>query len=164
MSGASGGGKSTLLTALAEAGFQTVPEPGLRVIAAGGPDPSTDIEGFARAAIALALVDYESVGDGVTIFDRSLVDAVAALIRAGKAEEADLRLLESHRYDDPVILVPFWPEIFETTETRKHGGQEALVEYHDLAARFPALGYRLAHMPKASIPDRVAWVAEQLGD
>ena len=58
ITGCSGGGKSTLLSALAATGHAVVAEPGRRVIAAR-PDalPWENPEGFARSALAMATQD-----------------------------------------------------------------------------------------------------------
>ena len=77
ISGCSGGGKSTLLKALARRGFGTVAEPGLRIVheeqaKSGAALPWIDLTAFARRTLDLALADYRStVGESEwTFFDR----------------------------------------------------------------------------------------------
>ena len=90
LSSCSGGGKSTLLDALARRGHTTVAEPGRRIVleelAAGGTTlPWIDPEAFAHRVMVWALADRTRVASrsGWVVFDRSLVDAAAALLPAG---------------------------------------------------------------------------------
>jgi predicted ATPase len=81
ISGCSGGGKSTIVAALAAQGFQTCPEPGRRIVqeerAMGGTAlPWVDAAAFADRAVAMAITDHGAAGPGITFFDRSLIDAV----------------------------------------------------------------------------------------
>ncbi len=116
ISGCSGGGKSTLLAALAAEGHATVPEPGRRIVeserARGGRAlPWIDPEAFARRAVALALADRRAARghSGRVFFDRGLIDAAAALDHvAGTAALAEFRRLErvfpALGYD--IVLLP----------------------------------------------------------
>ncbi len=85
LSGCSGGGKSTLLEALAQRGFRTFAEPGRRIVRAAletgeGPLPDQDLSGFARAAAELARCDFEAAaGVDLAFFDRTVIDAAAAV-------------------------------------------------------------------------------------
>jgi len=160
VSGCSGGGKSTLLTALAEAGYATVPEPGRRVLRAGGPAPWDDPAGFLRACLALAIDDHTRAAAmaGPVIFDRCAVDALSGLAALGLAMP-DPGL----RYASPVVLAPPWPELFAGDAERRHGVEAAVAEYERLSRAFPAAGYAVEIMPKATVAERVAWVAARIG-
>lgn len=160
ISGCSGGGKSTLLAALARRGFATIPEPGRRIVEAGGPMPWDDLAGFARRAIDLALADLHAADalPGPVFFDRGLIDAAVALEHAtGSAAPLDL----ANRYDR-VFLVPPWPEIHVTDTARRHGMDEALAEYARLAAAWPALGYAPELLPRVDVESRADFVLERL--
>ena len=160
LSGCSGGGKSTLLEALARAGYTTVPEPGRRVLRAGGPVPWEDLAGFLRACLDLAVADHARACAmaGPVIFDRSAVDALSGLAELGEAV-SDPGL----RYASPVFLVPPWPELFAGDPERRHGFDTAVAEYERLTRAFPAAGYAVEIMPKASVAERVAWIEARIG-
>lgn len=168
LSGCSGGGKSTLLAALADRGFATVPEPGRRIVAAaqagkGGTLPWDDLAGFARQALAMARQDRAQapqVGDWV-FFDRGLIDAAVALAHATGQPPAGL-LAGTPRYHQQVFLTPPWPEIFRQDAERRHGLDAAIAEYDRLTAAYAALGYQVIVLPKAPVPQRVAFVLAQL--
>ncbi|MCO6418202.1 AAA family ATPase [Siccirubricoccus sp. KC 17139] len=169
LSGCSGGGKSTLLAELARRGHATVEEPGRRVIAAeqasgGQALPWLDLAGFARRAIALALADRAAAATrpGWVFFDRSLIDAAAALEHAA-GEPALQRLGQAHRYHPTVFLTPPWPEIYATDPERRHGFDAAVAEYGRLVQAYQGLGYRLVILPKLSVARRADCLLAALG-
>ncbi|MBK1696201.1 AAA family ATPase [Rhodovibrio salinarum] len=164
LSGCSGGGKSTLLAELQRRGFQTVEEPGRRIVAeeqrgAGKALPWVDLEAFARRAIEMASRDRQHM-DGAqawVFFDRGLVDAAVALEHAtGIAASDTLRATDCfHRQ---VFLTPPWPEIYKTDGARQHGMDDALEEYHRLLKAFDSLGYDTIILPKIDINGRADFV------
>lgn len=160
LSGCSGGGKSTLIEALAARGHATVPEPGRRVLRAGGPAPWEDLAGFLRACLALAVEDHARACAmaGPVIFDRSAVDALSGLAALGEVV-CDPGL----RYASPVFLTPPWPELFASEPERRHGFDAAVAEYERLVRAFPAAGYAAEIMPKLPVAERVAWIEARIG-
>ncbi len=160
ISGCSGGGKSTLLDALARRGFATMSEPGRRIVERGGPMPWDDPAEFARHAITLSLADLAASANlaGPVFFDRGLIDAAVALEHAtGAPAPLDL----TNRYDR-VFLAPPWPEIHVADDARRHGMTEALAEYARLEAAWPRLGYTVAFLPKLDVEARADFVLERL--
>jgi predicted ATPase len=169
ISGCSGGGKSTLLDALAARGFATVPEPGRRIVAEeragdGSALPWVDLRAFARRAIAMARDDLlaAEARAGPVFFDRGLVDAALALEDAGgpRLEET---LGPARAYASRVFLAPPWPEIYQKDDARQHGFREAEAEFHRLSEAYPRLGYAPCLLPKTSVEARVAFVLGRLG-
>lgn len=160
LSGCSGGGKSTLVDALSAAGYATVPEPGRRVLRAGGPRPWEDLPGFLEACIALARADHAhaATAPGPVIFDRCVIDALSGLAALG-----GIMPDPGLRYASPVFLAPPWPELFAPDPERQHGFVEAVAEYERLLQAFPAAGYAVEIMPKAPVAERVAWIAARIG-
>ncbi|MBR9764997.1 MAG: AAA family ATPase [Rhodobacteraceae bacterium] len=172
ISGCSGGGKSTLLEALRQSGAHVVPEPGRRIVEAErDPDsprlPWNDLACFAEAAIALALEDLARTRalPGPVFFDRGLVDAVAARWQARGAPERAGKdpLLQARPYARRVFLTPPWPDIHVTDATRPHGLAEAMAEHERLARLYPALGYEVMEIPRASVSQRADFVRRFTG-
>lgn len=184
VSGCSGGGKSTLLAALAARGYAVVEEAGRRVVRRAleeGSDavPWRDAAAFAEAAIALAIADHEgatadnegapadhagaaSAGPPV-FFDRSVIDVAAyrdSLTGAACAEAFAAR----YRYHDMVFIAPPWPELFAKDRERRHGMADALAEYERLCRVYPAAGYTLVELPKIPVNARVGFVLRTLGE
>src|SRR4051812_15766660 len=110
ISGCSGGGKSTLLAALARRGHAVVDEPGRRIVREqlderGSALPWIDATAFAQRAIELALTDLGGV-QGATdwvFFDRGLIDAATAL-RHATAQPAPAAADGARHYHRKVFL------------------------------------------------------------
>lgn len=168
ITGCSGGGKSTLLAALAERGFSVVEEPGRRIVRQelerrGDALPWTNLAAFAQRAIALSIADHAEAAQlpGWTFFDRGLPDAAAALQHAtGEPLREDL--LAAHRYHDHVFITPPWPEIYVNDPERKHGLEEAVAEYERISGLLPRLGYDVVILPKVSVSERVGFLLQHL--
>lgn len=169
VSGCSGGGKSTLIDALAARGFATVPEPGRRIVAEeragdGLALPWVDLAAFARRAIAMAITDRAAVAamPGWVFFDRGVIDAAVALEHA-TGEDVVAPLARAHPYHRKVFLTPPWPEIWNGDSERRHDLADAKAEYARLAEVWPALGYEVQVLPKADVEARVDFVLGALG-
>jgi predicted ATPase len=159
ITGCSGGGKSTLLGALAALGHATVPEPGRRIVRAGGPMPWDDPVGFARRAVEVALADREAARrlEGPVFFDRGLIDAASAL-EALTGEPAVEALGRRHRLHARVFVAPPWPELFVTDAERRHELAQAVAEHDRLRKDHARLGYEVVPLPRIPVPERAAFV------
>jgi predicted ATPase len=170
LSGCSGGGKSTLLAELHARGYRVIEEPGHRIVKreleiGGNALPWTDGAAFARRTIEVALSDLEAAQQqpGWVFFDRGLIDAASALEHL--TGEPVLQLLSfHHRYHPKVFLAPPWPEIYVTNAERRHGFEAGLAEYERLEHVYPAVGYEVIRLPKATVPDRADFVLATLSD
>lgn len=165
LSGCSGGGKSSLLAELARRGFNTVPEPGRRIVdqelqGDGAALPWVDLEAFALKALALAAQDRKAVAglSEPVFFDRGLVDAAVALQHAtGKVAEATLEPFD--RYHRRIFLTPPWLEIHVSEPARQSGFDEAVAEYDRLVVAYEALGYETIILPKSGIAERADFIS-----
>ncbi len=122
---------------------------------------------FAERAARLALADLAAAAqaDGVTLFDRGVIDAVCAFERMGVAlPEAIAGAFARCRYARTVFLAPPWPELFRTDIERRHGFEAATAEYAHLARRLPELGYRPVLLPRAPVEARADFVAARLAE
>lgn len=169
ITGCSGGGKSTLLEALAARGFAVVPEPGRRIVreemARGGTAlPWLDMAGFARRAMEVAKADLASApgGEGWIFFDRGLIDAAVALSVAASVPLASL-LPEAPVYFRTVFIAPPWEDIYVADAQRPHGFVDAVKDYERLRDAYLTLGYDLVELPKIGVEARAAFLLTQLG-
>ena len=101
ISGCSGGGKSTLLSELAERGYSVVAEPALRVVSEerngkGRALPWVDAAAFGQRVLAMSIADHEAA-QGLTFFDRGVVDAGVVITARGGA--LPIEVLAHYRYD-----------------------------------------------------------------
>ena len=168
ITGASGGGKSSLLDELALRGHRTVPEPGRRIVkdqlANGEVDlPWNDMAAFASRVLEMTKDDLESLadGDGPIFFDRGSVDAAVALHHSTGRPLAD-SLGDAPAYDALVFVAPPWPEIYEQDEERRHGLEDATAEYHRICTALDRLGYLQCKQKKTTVKDRADFVLDRL--
>lgn len=168
LSGCSGGGKSTLLSSLSKHGFATVEEPGRRVVdqqlkTGGTALPWLDLKAFLEQALAMAEENYATARNtsGISIFDRSLIDAASALRHLGDDRWYE-RLRSEFRYDNRVFLTPPWPEIYATDNARRHGFEDAVDEYQRLCRDYDDLGYDVVILPRIGVQDRVEFMLKAL--
>ncbi len=170
ITGCSGGGKSTLLSALRERGFTTVEEPGRRIVEAALSSGSTtllpwvDPEAFLLRALALAREDlarYPDPPDWV-FFDRGIIDAASALAQMRRRPLLDW-FADVPDYFSTVFFAPPWPEIYAQDAARAHSLEQALDESRRLRHDLPTLGYRLVELPKTAVDSRVTFVLRELG-
>jgi predicted ATPase len=172
ISGCSGGGKSTLIAELSRRGFAVVPEPGRRIVADeltgnGTSLPWVSLENFARRTIELGHRDREEVRKQKCrwiFFDRSLVDAYAALAHATGDISVTDGLLRRDRYHPTVFLTPPWPELYREDAERRHDFEAAVSEFERLKTIYPALGYSVILLPKIPVQDRADFLLARLSD
>ncbi|WP_299691792.1 AAA family ATPase [uncultured Tateyamaria sp.] len=163
ITGCSGGGKSTLLAALAARGYATMPEPGRRIVARARRGqavfPWEDPKAFARHALAMATADLGKARHlrGCVFFDRGVVDAAVALDRL-HAAPLHQTLRPEPAYARTVFVAPPWPRLYARDADRRHSFGDAVAEHDRICAALPLLGYRIAHLPRAPIAARVRFV------
>ncbi|MFL6426879.1 MAG: AAA family ATPase, partial [Acidobacteriaceae bacterium] len=61
-------------------------------------------------------------------------------------------------YRDPVLLAPWWPEIYSTDMERRQTEEEAERTEHAAVKTYTELGYRIMPLPLASVAERADWV------
>ncbi|MEZ4859794.1 MAG: AAA family ATPase [Caldilineaceae bacterium] len=171
ISGCSGGGKSSLLQAMAARGYPVCPEPGRQIVkeqqSIGG-DALPWINGrkFAELCISRALYFYNMARpvDKPALFDRSFIDNIAGLQRAGvPLPPAYHEIIRTYRYAKRVFLVPPWPELFTTDAERQHGFDAAVAEYESLVNVYQDWGYAVMVIPRGTVAERADFWERALG-
>jgi predicted ATPase len=66
------------------------------------------------------------------------------------------------RFHRQVFMAPPWPEIYRTDAERRHGFDDALVEFERGRLAYPQLGYELIMLPRVSVAERVTFVLSVL--
>ena len=163
ISGFSSGGKSTLLAELVRRGYSVVAEPGRRIIAeARGGDKQTlpwiNAAAFARRAIEMSVADFQAA-NGLTFFDRGVVDAAVAIAATGGDYPGEI--ISRLRYDR-LFLAPPWPEIFVNDDDRRHSLEKALSDYERVRAAYLQAGYTPVMLPRKSVHARADFVLRTL--
>lgn len=171
LTGGPGAGKTTLVGALAYAGFATAPEAGRRIIqeqqAKGGRAlPWVDPLAFAEAMLAHDLDSYARLrGAARPVFcDRGIPDVIGYLRLEGlAAPEAMWRAAREHPYQPRVFICPPWRAIYSTDAERRQTPEIAQRTYEAMVAVYTELGYTLVEVPRAPVDARVRFVRDAIG-
>lgn len=170
ISGGPGAGKSTLLAALLAQGYAGAQEVSRQLIreqvALGqGLVPWQNLAGFAELALAQMVDQHEQARRhlGVTFFDRGIPDLIAYLEVGGlPVAPAYHRAARHYPYHAEVLMAPPWPAIYVNDAERWQTFAEAQELHRALRHTYQRLGYKLAELPRAPVPRRVAFVQQWL--
>lgn len=170
LTGCSGGGKSTLLGALAARGYAVRPEAGRQIVReqmhlGGDALPWTDAAQFVTLAASRTMHLFNTTVPGAraTFFDRSLVDLTSFLEMKGLDVPGHLqRAVEAYRYAPAVFVTPPWQEIYVDEAERSKPFEDACREYDALIEGYLAAGYELVEVPKVSVAERTDFVVARL--
>lgn len=174
VTGGPGSGKSTLIAALADAGYATSVEAGRGVIqdqvAIGGDAlPWGDRAAFAELMLAWEMRSHHlaraAAGSGGPVFfDRGVPDVAGYLALEGLPVPAHVaRAVERFRYHRRAFIAPPWPEIYRQDGERRQDLAEAARTYDAMVATYGAAGYELIELPRASVAARVRFVERTIG-
>jgi len=172
ITGGPGSGKSTLIEALAAAGFSTMPEAGRNIIQdqvriAGPALPWADRHAFAELMLAWELRSYREAlslaTTGPVFFDRGLPDVVGYLRLCGlEVPRHALTAAREFSYGRRVFLAPPWRNIFHEDDERKQSWAEARATCQAMVDIYTELGYELVALPLVSVGERVGFILECL--
>ncbi|MCC6920087.1 MAG: AAA family ATPase [Alphaproteobacteria bacterium] len=171
ISGGPGAGKTTLIAALAAAGFATAGESGRAILAhqqaIDGPAQHTrDAALYAELMLARDMENHGALrgAAGPVFFDRGVPELVGYLEMMGHPAPPHFeRAAARYRYNDTVFLAPPWPAIYAHDDLRKQSLGEAQRSYDVAAAIYPRFGYRTVELPRAGVGERVAFVQAVIG-
>jgi predicted ATPase len=165
ISGCSGGGKSTLLSELANRGYTIVPEPGRQIVKEqtainGDALPWINLQKFLELALSRYLYQFNShiESSKFIFFDRGIIDAV----QLDKQAEYFQNAAKMFKYNRLVFLVPPWEEIFTSDSERKHDFESAKKEFDELLIKYKNFGYETILVPKSSVKERADFILEKL--
>ena len=168
LTGAPGAGKTTVLTGLQTLGYAVVPEVARRIIAdrkARGLPPRPAPEAFARQILEHDIEQYREAAslDGLTFFDRSILDALGMLEAAGALSKQERsRVLEKYAYCDRVFVFPPWADIYQTDSERDQTFAEAEAVHASICAWYRQCGYDILAVPFGSVQERCDYILEVL--
>lgn len=168
ITGGPGAGKTTLIGALAHAGFAVAPEAGRHVIleqqARGGTAlPWIDPLAFAQAMLAHDVESHARLltAAGPAFCDRGIPDTIGYLRLEGLAvPEAMWRAAREHPYEPRVFICPPWRAIYATDSERRQTPEIAEQTYAAMVAVYTELGYTLIEVPRAPVDTRVAFIRD----
>lgn len=153
--GGPGAGKTTLLHGLATRGVTCVAESARAVIRETGGRPP--LPRFAELMLERDVAAFQAA-KGLTLFDRSLVDAWATC--PSPQGEA---LVRTYRYNTRAFIAPPWRVIYVQDAERDQTWDEAVESYERCGRAYADAGYQLVELPLTPVEDRVAFVLDAIG-
>jgi predicted ATPase len=170
ITGCSGGGKSTLLTALRQSGFHCVEESGRSIVRQqiainGHAIPTKDCHLLCELILSHNMHNFESALEikNTVFFDRGIPEAISIAPLLDKTpHEHHLNAAKTYRYNKKVFLLPPWKEIFKQDSERLHTFDDALREYEAHIITYQDCGYELVEVPKCSVQERVLFIKSHL--
>lgn len=171
VTGGPGSGKTSLIDALARAGYARTVEAGRAIIqdqlAIDGPAlPWRDPSAFAELMLSWELRSYRmaEATSGPVFFDRGVTDLLGYLTLVGRPVPAHIaRAAERFRYRRRVFVAPPWPQIYIQDAERKQTPEEAVRTYEALVAAYTKCGYELVRLPLVTVEERVRFVLQDIG-
>jgi len=169
LTGAPGGGKTTLLQELRQRGYRTVDEPARAIIAQqraidGCGVSEKDPRLFTELMLSRMLFDYDAATQvsGPVIFDRGLADLVGYARLFGIDDTSALNAARRYSFYTTVYVAPDWAEIYETDDERKMTFEQASAFGKIIRQVYTELSYNLVDLPLASPPTRADWIVSGL--
>lgn len=170
ISGGPGGGKTTLVDALAMLGHGRTIEAGRFIIEAqaeiGGVGVHFgDQQLFAELMLMHEIRNYREAqaAPGLVFFDRGVPELVAYLPMVGRPSPRHFRrAAELYRYNRRVFVTPPWREIYANDAERRQDWAEAVRSYEHCVRAYEEQGYEPVILPKANVLERVRFVLAEV--
>ena len=159
VTGGPGAGKSTLLAHLAMRGIAIAPDNARAVIQAEGVRPEPPL--FCSLVLSRDIDAFHNAS-GLTVFDRSLVDAWAmARVYGVELPEAAIAVRDL-RFNGRAFIAPPWREIYRMDSERDQTWSDAVFAYEASLLAYQEAGYELIELPRLDLPQRVAFVVDRI--
>jgi predicted ATPase len=169
ITGPPGSGKTPIVGELVASGFTGVAEAAREVIAeqrALGGDGVYDRNPqlFLNLMLSRAVADFRHMRDapGPVFFDRGIPDLIgyAELFELDASDAA--KAAAAHRYDDPVFVLPSWPEIYVTDSERRMTFEAAQAFGDRVRSIYVELGYSVVDVPRDTVVARARFILHTL--
>ena len=167
LTGAPGAGKTSLLSAAAQAGWATSPEvarellqaPGGMALRAGDP------LGFAEAMLEAHRREYDRYVNhpSPVVFDRGFPDVAGFLEVSGLAVSQALdQACRTLRYHGPILRAPAWREIYRPDAERIQDWDQAVASDAAVTAAWRRYGYEVEDLPLVPVAERLRFLEARL--
>ena len=170
LTGAMGGGKSTILALLQQKQLPCIPEPARAILreqrllsATGVPEQNPDL--FTQLMLSRATKCYTDAGTQqkqAYVFDRGIPDLIAYAELFNLDTNLYYKAAAAYRYHPNVFWFSGWETIYTTDEERKMSYPQAQAFGNRVADIYRSLGYTLIEVPKTAPQARATFIYEQL--
>lgn len=166
VTGASGSGKSSIISELARRGYACIEEVGRQIVReqnliGGDATPWQNHAEFMKLLLSRSVRAYDSVLESKSpvFFDRALPECLGYAKSLGGAAQAEaLRQISTLRYNSCVFVAPPWREIYSTDAERRHSFERGVAYHKDELAAYVECGYSLLEIPRGSVDARATFV------
>ncbi len=172
ITGGPGVGKTTLIDSLQSRGFRVVPEAARKIIKEqvlinGEGLPWKDKEYYAQLMLEASILNYRDFvaegGSEMTFFDRGILDTICYMIMENIPLPDNLEdLLNNHKYNNNVFILPPWEEIYKTDSERKQTWEEAVYTFQKMKQVYTQYGYKVIEVPRIDVAARRKFIENQV--
>ncbi|HEX6039365.1 AAA family ATPase [Longimicrobium sp.] len=170
ITGASGAGKSTILKALGSLGYSCVPEIALAIVqeqeqCGGTLFPWTHPQAFMEEVLARNIQAYDAAQalPPPVFFDRGIPECLAHMRLLGLRVRPDHVVEAAKRYyARKVFVAEPWADVYVRDQWRHATFERAARSFEPTVAAYAEKGYRTCVLPQVPVPERVAFILEQL--
>ena len=171
LSGAMGGGKSTVLSRLRDFGIHCVPEPARQILAeqrlikaAGVPEKNADLFGMLMLSRSIHNYHENSSAEEPVVFDRGIPDMLGYARLFSLDETSYANAAQEFRYNPTVFYFPAWEEIYTNDSERKMSFEAAEAFGAVVRSIYEKFGYRILEVPHFSLEERVQFILDRIAN
>jgi predicted ATPase len=165
ITGAMGGGKSTIIEYLLKNKMACIAEPAREILSEqrsikgdGVPEINSDL--FTKLMLSRSIHNYKQniIAKTPVIFDRGIPDMIAYADLFQLDTEIYYNASEYYKYNNTVLLLKGWEGIYATDDERKMTFEQANNFGNKVEEIYHKLGYNIIEVPKVNIEERIKFI------